>query len=127
MNNGYNLIFKRLLWGNFESFHQKIIQNNENINKITKIFNILSFSTEEHTKSLNLQKIKSSFEAISKNTLLYRIFFLFINNFEMQLTQFNVGIKLIKEQLIELIKTSKTDELKNELLLYNELKKNKDD
>ena len=127
MNKGYNLIFKRLLWGNFEPFHQKIIQSNDNINKIIKLFNTLSFSTEEYIKTINLQKIKSSFEGISKNTLLYRTFFLFINNFEMQLTQFNLGIKLIKEQLIELIKTSKTDELKNELLLYNELKKNKDD
>ena len=127
MNKSYKLIFERLLWGNFEPFHQRIIQNNDNINKIIKVVNSISFSLEEYIKTINLQKIKASFETISKHTLLYKTFYLFINSFEIQLTQFNLGFKLIKEQLVELIKPSKTEDIKNELFLYNELKKNKDE
>ena len=127
MNKKYNSIFERLLWGNFDSFHQRISQNNENINKVIKIFNNLSTSTEEYIKAINIQKIKSSFDSLNKNSILYKSIFLFLNSLEMQINQFHLGIKIIKEQLSELIKSSKIDELKYESILYNELKKSKDE
>ena len=127
MSGGADEIFKRLLWGDFDYLHQRRIQNNDNLNKLIKAFNFISSSTEEYIKALNLQKIKNSFESLDKHSLLYKSISLILKDFEIFLTQFNTSMKAIKNQLNEIINSSKLNEKKDELFFYNELKKSKED
>ena len=115
------------MWRNYEFFHQRRIQNNDILNKLKKFFNTLTSSTEDYIKAINLPKIKSSFESLDKKDVIIQSIIHIINNFEIQLNQLHLGIKIMNKEFFEFITTSKLDELKNEQFLYNELNKSKTD
>ena len=127
MEKSIKIIKSKLMWRNYEFFHQRRIQNNDVLNKLKKFFNTLTSSTEDYIKAINLPKIKTSFESLDKNDLLYQSIIHIINNFEIQLNQLHLGIKILNKEFFEFINTSKFDELKNEQFLYNELNKSKTD
>ena len=119
----YPYCFEKNLWGNYEYLHIRRSKNNECFNSLIHLFEKINKAKEGYIKAVNLTEIKNSLKNIDENDFIVQSFKCFISYIEMQIQQLDLNIKVTKNNIIEYIKTIKSEEQKNELSYYNDLQK----
>ena len=118
-NNSY--CFEKNLWGNYELLHSRRTKNNECFNGLMHLFSKIIKAEDTYIKALDLTEIKKSLKNIDTNSFIVKSFGFLVFNIQTQIEQLRTNLEIIKNSIIEHIKSSKGDEEKKELNDYNEL------
>ena len=115
-----NINFKEYFWDKCEDLHKRYLLKNSNKGNILELFTRLQNALRDFCKSIINIVVKDSplftEQKSTQNEALEYIKYIFT----IHTTQFNVGIEMIKNQIIAPFKTKKEAIFKKEKELYNE-------
>ena len=117
------VVFREHFYGKYEELHKRFLLKCSAVDNLIEIFSKLQNALKEFSKSINNVVIKDNplfpeQESTQNEAIEYIKFILTI-----QTTQFNIEIDLLKDKIIDILRTKKEENFKKEKELYSEFKK----
>ena len=117
------VVFREHFYGKYEELHKRFLLKCSAVDNLIEIFSKLQNALKEFSKSINNVVVKDNplfpeQESTQNEAIEYIKFILTI-----QTTQFNIEIDLLKDKIIDILRTKKEENFKKEKELYSEFKK----
>ena len=118
-----NINFKEYFWDKCEDLHKRYLLKNADKGNILELFTKLQNALRDFCKTINNIVVKDFPLFIEQNSTQNESLEYIKYIFTIHTTQFNVGIEMIKNQIIAPLKTKKEALFRKEKELYNDFRK----